>query len=73
MALLPTRPLPFSQPSPDVTAAGGHPHRNLGKYLHLGTAASDVKAKGIALKAAIDQKIAELGKQVAADTAAPSA
>jgi hypothetical protein len=40
---------------------------------NLGTAASDVKAKGIALKAAIDQKIAELGKQVAADTAAPSA
>lgn len=34
MALLPVRPLPFQQPSPDVTAAGGHPHRNLGKYLH---------------------------------------
>jgi hypothetical protein len=34
MALLPTRPLPFSQPSPDATAAGGHPHKNLGKFLH---------------------------------------
>lgn len=34
MALLPVRPLPFSQPSPDATAAGGHPHRNLGSYLH---------------------------------------
>lgn len=34
MALLPLRPKPFNQPSPDVTAAGGHPHRNLGSYLH---------------------------------------
>jgi|SRR5580765_2714379 len=34
MPLLPLRPLPFSQPSPDATAAGGHPHRNLGSYLH---------------------------------------
>jgi hypothetical protein len=32
--LLPLRPRPFSQPSPDVTAAGGHPHKNLGRYLH---------------------------------------
>ena len=34
MSLLPLRPLPFSQPSPDVTAAGGHPHKNLGAFLH---------------------------------------
>jgi hypothetical protein len=34
MALLPLKPKPFTQPSPDVTAAGGHPHRNLGNYLH---------------------------------------
>lgn len=34
MALLPLRPVPFKQPSPDVTAAGGHPHKNLGGYLH---------------------------------------
>lgn len=39
---------------------------------NLGTATSDVKNKGQALKAAIDKKIEDLGKQVAADTA-PSA
>jgi len=40
MALLPLRPLPFSQPSPDATAAGGHPHKNLGKFLHAPKAKS---------------------------------
>lgn len=38
---------------------------------NVGTAVSDAKAKGDALKKAVDAKLAEVGSNVAADTALP--